>query len=462
MNHRLIASGLARLCGWTSFAVVSLTALAAPLRAQQALSLQEALRLALAQNPVTRASQAAESGAAERLKQAGAAYLPTLNYSESLQWGTNPVYVFGSLLEQHRFQSNNFDLQSLNRPDPLLNFASQLTMEQTLFDGNRSRQRLRATSTALDMTKQQTRQSEMDLLAAVTEAYYAAVLAEEELRVAEESLATAEADLERAQALRDSGMATDADVLSLRVSRTTVMDRRIRSENSLLVARARLNDALGAPLETDYALSTPLQPATAVALTLEQLETLALRERPEVAQAGMALTLAQTDWNLARSAFLPEVSVHGVFEANRHSFAAGGGTNWMTGATLRWNLFNGFSDRARIAEASFLRTQREEEQRKITSGLRLQVRQSYLDLQAANSRMDVAQASIAEAEENHRIIANRYEAGLSNATDLLRSQTAWSEAKTRYLAAVFDQRVATLRLERAAGMLTVSSEAVTP
>jgi outer membrane protein TolC len=176
----------------------------------------------------------------------------------------------------------------------------------------------------------------------------------------------------------------------------------------------------------------------------------------------MALTLAQTDWNLARSAFLPEVSVHGVFEANRHSFAAGGGTNWMTGATLRWNLFNGFSDRARIAEASFLRTQREEEQRKITSGLRLQVRQSYLDLQAANSRMDVAQASIAEAEENHRIIANRYEAGLSNATDLLRSQTAWSEAKTRYLAAVFDQRVATLRLERAAGMLTVSSEAVTP
>jgi outer membrane protein len=94
--------------------------------------------------------------------------------------------------------------------------------------------------------------------------------------------------------------------------------------------------------------------------------------------------------------------------------------------------------------------------------VRLQVRQAYLDLQAANSRMDVAQAAIAEAEESHRILANRYDAGLSTATDLLGSQTALTEAKSRYLAAVFDQRIATVRLARAAGTLTVASDAVHP
>ena len=98
-----------------------------PLLGQQTLSLQEAVQLALAQNPSVRASAAAERGAAERLVQARASYLPEVNYSESIQRGNNPVYVFGTLLEQHRFGSGNFALDSLNRPDALTNFSSQLS-----------------------------------------------------------------------------------------------------------------------------------------------------------------------------------------------------------------------------------------------------------------------------------------------------------------------------------------------
>src|SRR3990167_4330637 len=105
---------------------------------------------------------------------ARAAYLPTVSYSESLQWGNNPVYVFGALLEQHRFSSGNFEIPGLNLPDPLTNFASQLTAEQLVFDGHKTRQRLRASRVALDTVKQQKRQSEMDVLEAVMETYYLA------------------------------------------------------------------------------------------------------------------------------------------------------------------------------------------------------------------------------------------------------------------------------------------------
>lgn len=449
--------------GWRPIAAVALIiSIPALLPAQEALSLEEAVRRALDQNPAVRASDAAESGAVERLKQTRAGYLPTVDYSESFQWGTNPVYVFGSLLEQHRFRSSNFDLQSLNRPAPLTNFASQLAAEQVVFDGNRTRERLRSAHVARDMAREEKRQSQMDVLAAVAEAYYAAVLARENLRVVEEALATAEADLERAIVLRDTGMTTDADVLSLRVSRSEAQERLIRAQNALLTTQGRLNDLLGAPLETQYALLSPLQPSAPVQVAMQQLEAQAVRERPETSQAEMARTLAQVDWNLARAAFLPEMKVYGAWEANRQAFAARGGTNWMAGATLRWNLFRGSADRARVAEASFLKEQREQERRKVSSEVQLQVRESYLALQAANRRMDVGQAAIAQAEESHRITANRYEAGLANVTELLHSQTALSEAKTRYLSAVFDQRVATVRLEHAAGSLNPASEALRP
>ena len=429
---------------------------------QQTLRLEQAVNLALAQNPAVRASQAGEDAAVQRWTQARAGYFPEVNYSESFQWGTNPVYVFGSLLEQHRFRASNFDLASLNRPDPLTNFSSQLTVNQPLFDGHKTRYRLRAATAGSELAGEQKRQAEMDVLEAVAEAYLGAVVAQEEARVAEEAFQTAQADLERARALRDAGMTTDADVLSMQVHVAEVEDQRIRARNHLALARARLNDLLAVPLETDYTLTTPLRPVAYSPPAIEQYEEHAASERPEARQAELALRLAETDLDLARAAFRPEVVLHGAFEVNRQSFVSRGGSNWMFGATLRLNLFRGLADRARIAESSFLRTQREHERQQTDSALRLQVRQFFLEFQAAGSRANVASAAVAQAEENHRILANRYEAGLTNATDLLRSQTALSAARSRYLAAVYDQRVAAVRLERAAGSLTPSSEVLQP
>ncbi|MBI4463715.1 MAG: TolC family protein [Acidobacteria bacterium] len=462
-NAKIVLSGMKSWVRWRPVLAIALLCLAAvESRAEQTLSLEEALRIALDQNPALLASEAAIRGAQERVSQARARFLPTVNYSESFQWGTNPVYVFGSLLEQHRFTSSNFDIVSLNRPDPLTNFASQLTAEQVLFDGNQIHHRVHAARVATDMTREQKRQAEMDILKAVLEAYFGVVLAQENVRLAEEMLATTQADLERAEALRDAEMTTDSDVLALRVQRASIQEQRIRAENSQLVAEARLNQLLGQPLETQYVLSTPLQSAPAVTATLSELESTALQQRPESHQSEMALALAETEWDSTRSSFLPQVALQGSFEVNRQAFITRGGSNWMAGVTLNWNLFRGFADRARVAEMAALKTQREQEQRGVASSMRFDVRRSYLDLQAANRRIDVAEAAVAQAEESHRIFANRYEAGLANVTEMLRSETALSEAKTRLLAAIFDQRVATAHLERATGTLSPNSLAVMP
>jgi len=70
----------------------------------------------------------------------------------------------------------------------------------------------------------------------------------------------------------------------------------------------------------------------------------------------------------------------------------------------------------------------------------------------------VAKAAVAEAEESLRITQNRYESGMSNVTDLLRNESALLESRTRYLAAVHDQRIAATMLELAAGRLSADSE----
>ena len=135
-----------------------------------------------------------------------------------------------------------------------------------------------------------------------------------------------------------------------------------------------------------------------------------------------------------------------------------GGANWLASIGLRWNLFNGNADKARIEESAQWLERASADQKRVDSAVRLEVRRAWAGLRAAQQRIEVARAAVAEAEESLRITQNRYEAGMSNVTDLLRNETAVLESRTRYLAAVHDQRVAATMLELAAGRLTADSE----
>ena len=103
---------------------------AIPLWGQDALSLRDAVRLALRENKAIAGTNAGARAAGTRIAQARAGMLPKVNYSESFARSNNPVFVFSSLLTQHQFGAENFAIGPLNRPDSLNNFQSQLTVDQ--------------------------------------------------------------------------------------------------------------------------------------------------------------------------------------------------------------------------------------------------------------------------------------------------------------------------------------------
>src|ERR1017187_2960004 len=94
-----------------------LLALAVPLLAQDPLSLREAVRLALRETQAIAAASAGMRASPSRIEEARAGLLPKLNYSESFIRSDNPVFVFSSLLTQHQFGPENFNIGPLNRPD---------------------------------------------------------------------------------------------------------------------------------------------------------------------------------------------------------------------------------------------------------------------------------------------------------------------------------------------------------
>ena len=90
--------------------------------------------------------------------------------------------------------------------------------------------------------------------------------------------------------------------------------------------------------------------------------------------------------------------------------------------------------------------------------VRLEVVEAETFLEASLARAETAQSAIASAEESLRITKDRYEAGLGNLTDLLRTETALTESKLRLLAARHGMRVAQLNHAAALGKLSPDSE----
>ena len=145
--------------------------LAATVFAQEPLSLRDAVRLALRENPAIAATSAAVKASDARVAQAHSGILPKVNYAESFTRSNNPVFVFSSLLTQHQFGPENFNIGPLNRPDSLNNFQSQLTVDQTLYDAGQTQNAVKAAETGRQMTQEQRRGAEMQVIAGVSRAY---------------------------------------------------------------------------------------------------------------------------------------------------------------------------------------------------------------------------------------------------------------------------------------------------
>ena len=438
---------------------LALFVLAASLAAQEALTLRQAVDLALRSNPLVAAADAGEKEAEARIHQARSGYLPRLQFSESLQRGNNPVFVFSSLLTQHQFSQGNFALGPLNRPDAMSNYQSRLTVEQVLFDSRQTSRGVEAARFTRQIAGEDTRRSHSDVILSVLRTYFGVQLAEKNLEVAQQSRESAQADLERAEFIYRSGRSTQADVLAVRVHLAAMREQEIRASNDLAVSRAALNDALGVSLDRAFELTTPLESdAAAPEAALEDYRRLAAEHRPEMRQAELAESLARTQQQLAGSAYWPQVAFQGIVEADRQNFGGNGGANWFTAVTLRWNLWNGGETKARVEQARFAESRAEALRKRADSAIQLEVRKAYLDVRAAAQRVEVASAAAAEAQEAHRIIQNRHQAGLTTVTELLRSETALAAARTRRLAAIYDHRVAEAALQHAAGTLVAGAD----
>ncbi len=459
--------GYFRLALGTAIAALLLLFLPDYARAQQAhpspLTLRQAVDIALEKNPQRKAALAETRAASADVKQAKSILYPHVMFSETATAGDDPVYVFGSKLRQQRFAAPDLALNVLNTPAPFGNFSTRFGGTWNLFDSLASLRSVNRAEQVKNATDRQLERTDQEIVFQVANAYYAVLLAGKQIEVAEQSTKTAQAILERSKNRVESGVVVESDSLSAQVRVGSRKQELIRAQNNLAMARAQLSAAMGLSTQSDFEPSDALAERALPSAALEELEKQAIEMRPDLKRIRSEEAAQQQSVSIAKSSYGPRVNAFAGWEADNPTLVGGGGgTNWLAGIEVQFDLFEGGAKQAQLSHERAMQQKVAALKEMATDGVRLEVRRAYYDVDATRQQLEVARASIADSQESLRINQDRYEAGLSTVTDLLAAEDAARRTQTDYWETVCRYYTGYAALELASGTLNPHSPVVAP
>ena len=319
-----------------------------------------------------------------------------------------------------------------------------------IYTGGRIERGIDAASASLEAARYGEIGDAQNLKLRVADAYVNVLRAQRALEVAGSHVTSLESHARDVANLFDQGMVATSARLSAQVALLDARQKALQTANALDLARAAYNRLLGRSL--DQVVSVEEFAADTREPVLTALTSKALAQRSELVALASQVEAMRHQAAAVRGENTPQVALSGGYahQDNRYQVYEG---QWMVGVGVKWNVFDGGVVRQRSQaverQAAALSEQRDE----VASVIGLQVRQAWLDVIETRKRTAVTASAIAQAEENLRVVRDRYTNGLAPHTEVLDAETLRVNSETNHANSMFDAVMAGLRLQRATGEL---------
>jgi outer membrane protein TolC len=417
--------------------------------ASESWTLERALDYALAHNPDARIAQQRIAAAQAGLEQANSAFWPRLQVQSSYTRTDNPMMVFGSILNQRAYPGPSLNFNDVPDVDDL-NARGIVTVP--LYAGGRNVAGRQAAKANTEASKQDSAAVRNALGFEVSQTFYTVLKTRQFIHAAEAAVNSFETNLVVAQKRLDGGTLLKSDALDIEVRLAQSREDLVRARNANILAERALRNLLGIE-GGEFAVAE-----TAPVISAPDAEDFS--QRPELAAARERESAAQAQVRSSKSGYQPRVSAFGSLDHDYGWVTGGDGNSYTAGVMLQWDLWDGFSTRAKAREAKANLESAREEQRKLRLALDLEVEQARLELKAANERLAVSSKAVEQAEESASLTRNRFEQGLALSTQLIDSETALVAARVRRAEAESDQHIAIAALRKALALPQLDSQPI--
>ncbi len=412
-----------------------------PAESDKGITLLQALSMGLDYSPNIKQIMAELEKAQFQKKEAFTYFLPSLGTSYTWTKNQNP--------QSFRSQGQRVIIGSENV------YQWTTAFRQPLFTGMRLLSQYKISELGVNLAEVNMSLATMEVALQVKEAYYLYLRAIKGVDVTNSAVERLQSQLKVSKDFHEVGIIPINDVLKVEVELANAKQDRVRAYNNRALSMSRLNRLLGLPVEKKLKVADKLGHYPLKVNYIKAREK-ARVERPELKALGIQLKQADQSIRSAQSDFYPQVSLTGSYFFTSDSPEMGHSdfydtTDYQVLTQLNWSFWEWGRTKYQTSQVRADKRRLEAVRQDLQDQVDLQVREAVLFLIEAQLNIATATTQVKQAEENYRIIFERYKAQLTTNTEVLDAQLLLTQARVNYYNALTTFNIAEARLKRAMG-----------
>jgi len=356
------------------------------------LSIDEAVRLALAQSPRLKAARFEAQAAQAETDRDKPAASPTVTTTA-----------------EGRLQGPRVTFPRLGGDDTVIPERYgrvELSLEQPLYHAGMGAARTRyAAQTRANATELERQRN--DLILEVRRAWHQVAASEAMADIARQGVALARKHLDLTRLMLQAGNASERDVKASDADLAEAEQGAEKAENGAAMARANLNRSLGRDPSTLFSMAdlTAIPPLPA---SPDEGIVMALRRRPEIRALEEGIAASRAGASLAATQNQPTLAGRATAAAQTPT-ALTSSRYFAAGLVVTWNPFDTARTRADVREAKAKTAQLEAQLDEARLGIRVEVDKAWRDMREAAARIETSGRQVAAAQAALDISELRYQ-----------------------------------------------------
>ncbi len=409
------------------------------------LTIDEAVRMALATNPAIQQAAHAIDASKARVEESESSLYPeagvSLNYT---RLGPVAAFSFPGFGSINLFPSNNYD--------------EHVGVSATVYDFNKRQKSIDLVKTQVQSSKDRLELVRQDLAYRTVQTFYTILFLKQSIQVQNDEINTLNEHLNMTRKKVEAGTATDFDVLTTQVRVAAAQNTKISLENSLANAEITLRHLLGLPPNARVEPAGEFTEAP-VPLNLDSLINVAMQNRVEVKAADDQIVSAQAQYNVASAVNNPSVNIalaYGFKNGYEPNINAWRG-NYAAAVQLQIPLsgvvpyFGGYREESMQQEASANIKAAKSYKSDVAEQIKADVQRGVADLRSSMDKFQTTDVAVQQAESALSLAKIRYEAGTVTNLDLLDAETSLAQARLMRLEALYRYVIGRYELLQAVG-----------
>jgi outer membrane protein TolC len=333
------------------------------------------------------------------------------------------------------------------------NYTLNMSLVQPIFTGFRLNNQIISAKSAL-LAEEAVKEADINqLVYEIKKNYYNYISAVHRKRIAELSLKSVISHLEDVGNFYDQGLTTYNDVLKTKIRKSEMELMISRADNQKFLLKKALMHMLGMPLTDSLSIETNLE-YRKPDIGLDDAIDEALVARPELTSTASTKNALCAAIRSAQAEFYPSISLVGGYEYGKP------GLNklenewmdyWTVGISAQWHLWDWGIRDEKVQQSRAMVSRIEHSESLLLESIRLDVHQAYRKMTEYDSQVRLHKIIREQAEENFRILSDKFNQGLATNTDYLDAETQLTKAKLDEIISLAQHCIAVAGLERSMG-----------